>query len=124
MAGLFGPWGNSINKLPEAAWCIANMICLAGPLPHPNESSVYKKDYELAEEYATAFYPSGILKLISWRHWRIELGLNQHPPVSEHLLDFIESLLVVDHKRRPNASEALQHPYFEIASDEEVGFKP
>lgn len=125
MAGMFGPWGNSIRKLPEAAWTIANMICLVGPLPHPDASSIYKKEYELTEQYATTFYHDGLLKLIDWRHWRAELGDPLHyPPVPEPLLDFIDSLLVVDNEKRPSAQRALQHSYFEIASDAEIEQKP
>lgn len=38
------------------------------------------------------------------------------PDISPELLDFIEYLLVVDHKKRLTASEALEHPYLQSLS--------
>jgi serine/threonine protein kinase len=35
------------------------------------------------------------------------------PKVSSELLDFIESLLVIDHTKRPTALEALRHSYLQ-----------
>lgn len=98
-------------------------MCLVGPLPHPDKSSPYREEYDLAKELAVA-YDERQWKIISRLHWRAELGGNQNPPVSEPLLDFIESLLVVEHEKRPTAAEALKHPYFEIASDEEIDCEP
>lgn len=47
---------------------------------------------------------------------RQELEKISSPKVSEQFLDFIESLLVVDHTKRPTAVEALQHPYLRDCS--------
>jgi len=42
---------------------------------------------------------------------RQELEALPGPKVDAGLLDFIESLLIVDHTKRPTAAEALEHPY-------------
>ena len=52
-------------------------------------------------------------KLIEEGTLREELQRLSDPSVSLQILDFIESLLVVDHSKRPTASEALQHPYLQ-----------
>lgn len=36
------------------------------------------------------------------------------PKVDPGLLDFIDSLLIVDHTKRPTAAEALEHPYLRL----------
>ena len=41
---------------------------------------------------------------------RKELESLPGPKVDPELLHFIDSLLVVDHTKRPTAAEALQHP--------------
>ena len=38
-------------------------------------------------------------------------------PIERGCIDFIESLLVVDPMRRPNAREALQHPWLKSSSE-------
>jgi len=42
---------------------------------------------------------------------RQELESLSGPKVDPELLDFIYSLLIVDHTKRPTAAEALEHPY-------------
>ena len=42
---------------------------------------------------------------------RQELESLDNPMVNPGLLDFVDSLLIVDHTKRPAAAEALQHPY-------------
>jgi len=42
---------------------------------------------------------------------RQELESLSGPKVDPELLDFIDSLLIVDHTKRPTAAEALEHPY-------------
>ena len=42
---------------------------------------------------------------------RQELESLDNPMVNPGLLDFVDSLLIVDHTKRPTAAEALQHPY-------------
>lgn len=106
-----------------AAWCIAKMICLVGPVPCPPKCSIYKDELDLAAKLAVEYNPKQ-WKIVNSCHWRTELNGNQNPPVSTPLLDFIESLLVIDPEKRPTASQALQYPYFEIASDEEVECEP
>lgn len=55
--------------------------------------------------------PAGRMKLITRVHWRKELEDIPDPPVPSGLLDFIESILVMDPERRPSAAELLVHPY-------------
>ena len=42
---------------------------------------------------------------------RQELESLSGPKVDPELLDFIDSLLIADHTKRPTAAEALEHPY-------------
>jgi serine/threonine protein kinase len=90
------------------------MMCLAGPLPHPSENKRWKNDFEFAEQLKVQMRPHGRLKLITERPWRQELEDILDPPVSKDLLDFIESLLMVDYERRPTAAEALLHSCLEF----------
>ncbi len=46
---------------------------------------------------------------------RQELESLSGPKVDPGLLDFIDSLLIVDHTKRPTAAEALEHPYLRLA---------
>ncbi|KAF1848207.1 kinase-like protein [Cucurbitaria berberidis CBS 394.84] len=109
---LFGP-GDKIIKGQTEAWCIAKIIRLVGSLGQPIDSQIYKEEFELAEQLAIMDHPLGSMKLITRGNWREELQHIPDPPVSPDLLDFIESLLVIEHTKRPTASEALLHPFLE-----------
>jgi serine/threonine protein kinase len=50
-------------------------------------------------------------KVIKVQSLRCELEKITDPSVSAALIDFIESLLIVDLAKRPTAEQALQHPY-------------
>jgi serine/threonine protein kinase len=107
---LFGPSDKVIEGFTEA-WCIAKIVCLLGPLNQPIDCQSYKEEFELAEQLAVMENPHDGMRLIKGGTLREELQRLPEPSVSPKLLEFIESLLVIDHSRRPTASEALQHPY-------------
>lgn len=109
---LFGPADKIIEGQTEA-WCIAKIIRLVGPLDQPIDNQTYKDEFELAEQLEAMDHPLGLMKLISRRHWRVELQDIPDPPVPQDLLDFIETLLVIDPNNRPTASDALLHPYLQ-----------
>ncbi|KAF2006447.1 kinase-like protein [Amniculicola lignicola CBS 123094] len=109
---LFGPSDKIIEGFTEA-WCIAKIIRLLGPLRQPVDCQPYREEFELAEQLAVMENPHNGTRLIKGGTLREELQRLPEPSVSPKLLDFIESLLVVDHSKRPTASEALQHPYLQ-----------
>lgn len=111
--GLFGDEDRFVGE-PREAWCIAKIIRLVGPIEHPEEDHPYKKEFERAEELAIMNRsPAGRMKLITRVHWRKESEDIPDPPVPSDLLDFIESILVMDPERRPSAAELLVHPYLQ-----------
>jgi serine/threonine protein kinase len=65
--------------------------------------------------------PPGRGKLIDVRPLREELEEIQDPVVPPGLIDFIESLIVVDMEKRPIAHDALKHPYLDISSESRNG---
>jgi len=107
---LFGAGDKTIEGQTEA-WCIAKIIRLVGPLGQPVDCRTYKEEFELAKQLAVMDHPLGSMKLITRGNWREELQHIPDPPVSPDLLDFIESLLIIDPDKRPTASDALLHPY-------------
>jgi len=112
---IFGASDKIIEEFTEA-WCIAKIICLLGPLGQPVDCQTYKEEFELAEQLAVMENPHDGTMLIKKSNLREELQRLSNPSVSPDLLDFIEFLLVVDHSKRPAASEALQHPYLQSLS--------
>ncbi|KAF2125384.1 kinase-like protein [Dothidotthia symphoricarpi CBS 119687] len=109
--GLFGT-GDKIIEGHAEAWCIAKIICLVGPLGLPVNRQ-FKEEFEFAAKLAVMNHPSGIMKLIDRLNWREELQHIPDPPVPSDVMDFIESLLVIDPEKRPTASDALLHPYLQ-----------
>lgn len=112
---LFGNYDNC-GKEPTASWCIAKIIRLVGPIGPPRDNA-YNEEFALAKELETMVRPSGVMNVITWPHWRASLEYLSTPPVPKDLLDFIESLLVIDPNKRPTASEALQHHYLQRPFD-------
>jgi len=53
------------------------------------------------------------VKLITRDHWRKESERIPDSPVPQEVLDFIESILVIDPEERPTAAEALMHSYLQ-----------
>jgi serine/threonine protein kinase len=109
---LFGPGDKLIEGFTNA-YCIAKIICLVGPISHPVSCKIYKEEFELAEQFAVMDHPLGPMKLIDRGNWRKELQEIPDPLVPQDLLDFIESLLIIDPNKRPTASDALRHPYLQ-----------
>ncbi|KAI0587654.1 CMGC/DYRK protein kinase [Pyrenophora tritici-repentis] len=108
---LFGAADKMILDHTEA-WCIAKMIRLmGGPIGQPIDNETYQDEFALAEQLAIMDHPSDGTNLISRDYWRKELENIPDPPVPRDLLDFIESILVIDSEKRPTAAEALMHPY-------------
>lgn len=67
-------------------------------------------------------HPLGPMKLIDRGNWRKELQDIPDPPVPQDLLDFIESLLIIEPDKRPMASDSLRHPYLRsFTTDRDVG---
>ncbi|KAL8935218.1 MAG: hypothetical protein Q9211_004817 [Gyalolechia sp. 1 TL-2023] len=110
---IFGPRDKVVQDLTEA-WCIAKIRRLVGPIEPPVDSK-YDEEFALAEYLETSAFKhqdgSSERQFITVGTWRQELEKLSAPKVSPDFLDFIEFLLVADHRKRPTAEEALQHPY-------------
>jgi len=98
------------------AWCIAKIIRLLGPLGQPVDCQACEEEFELAEQLAVMDNPHDGTKLIQGGNLRDELQRLSGPLVSPQLLDFIETLLIVDHSKRPTTSRALQHLYLQSST--------
>ena len=120
--GLFGP-GDKLIEGHTEAYCIAKMILLVGPLNRKAVREPYKEEFKLAEQLVDMDHTAGYSKLIQKRSgWRKELEFFPDPPMPQELLEFIESLLILDPEKRPTASDALRHPYLQsLATDGGVG---
>ena len=111
---IFGCRDKSIKDLNES-WCIAKIIRLVGPLGPPVQNPDYELEFRMASEISTGTYidpeSGGPVPYIDMGTLRQELESLSDPKVDPGLLDFIDSLLIVDHTKRPTAAEALEHPY-------------
>lgn len=114
---IFGPKDKMVQGLTEA-WCIAKIQRLVRPVQAPINPD-YEDEFLVANHLETTIFihPDTNLKtrFIKKGPLREELGRLQNPKVPSELMDFIEYLLVVDHRKRPTASEALLHPYLQSA---------
>lgn len=112
----FGPSDKIIEGMSEP-WSLVKMIRLLGPIGDPDPTKV-----DLVDEFALAAFleketfvnpETGIeekfIKLGTLRHELEEV----QGPIDKGCIDFIESLLVIDHTKRPSAQEALQHPWLQ-----------
>jgi hypothetical protein len=106
---IFGLNNEIVQGLTEA-WCVAEIRRLVGPI-EPSVNSSYKQEFALAEYLETnSFKPqddSPKTLYITIGTLRQELEKISAPKVSPELLDFIEFLLIIDHRKRPTAVEAL-----------------
>jgi serine/threonine protein kinase len=110
---VFGPHDKIIEGHTEA-WCIAKIMNLVGPFSdHVPDNETYADEIELARQLAVMKNTLDGGMLMKQTTLRKRLEQLSDPPVSAQLLDFIDYLLVVDHQKRPTASEALQHPYLQ-----------
>lgn len=111
---IFGIGDKVVEDYTES-WCIAKIDRLVGPLGPPVEAHEYESEFRMACEISTGTYihPGihGPVPYIDVGTLRQELESLPSPKVDPALLDFIDSLLVVDHTKRPTAAEALEHPY-------------
>lgn len=116
---LFGPADELVKGL-TTAWCIAILQRLVGPIDL-YVNSAYQENFLLADylESNTYIHPHTKLETQYIRRGTLRRELEQlpGPKVSPDLVEFIEYLLVMDHTKRPTASEALQHPYLRSICD-------
>lgn len=116
---IFGPKDKIVEGLTKA-WCLAKIRRLIGPLNPPINNPDYQEEFLLAEYLESTSFEHPVTKLetqfIKVGTLRQELKRLPGPKVSPDLIDFLEHLLVVDHTKRPAASEALQHPYLQSLS--------
>lgn len=107
---LFGPRDFTITGGHEPLY-IANIIRRLGPLAEPVDPNL-AWEFELANILSASTHQDDTTKkLMTVGHWRKEMEEITDPPVSPDILDFIESLLIIDPAKRPTAAEALLHPY-------------
>jgi serine/threonine protein kinase len=110
---LFGPSYKIIEGMTEA-WCLANMIRLVGPLEKP-VAPEYEEEFDIARGLANSTFTNPVTGLeeqyIKLGTVRQELEKVSGGKIEKGCIDFIESLLVVDHTKRPSAREALEHPW-------------
>ena len=111
---IFGISDKVVEDLTES-WCIAKIDRLIGPLGPPVQTPEYESEFRMAGELSmgTYIHPEidGPVPYIDVSTLRQELESLSGPKVDPGLLDFIDSLLIVDHTKRPTAAEALKHPY-------------
>ena len=111
---IFGINDKVVDNLTES-WCIAKIDRLVGPLGPPVPNPEYESEFRMADEMSTGTYIDpeidGPVPFIDVATLRQELESLPGPKVDPGLLDFIDSLLIVDHFKRPTSAEALEHPY-------------
>ena len=111
---LFGQW-DKIIKDHTAAWCIAKIIRLIGPVDLPPQSAKYFSEFKLAQQLESSTYnhpdTGKPTPFITVKTLRQELEFLPRSLCSNQCIDFLEHLLVVDQSKRPTAEEALKHPF-------------
>lgn len=111
---IFGISDKIVEDLTEP-WCIAKIDRPIGPLGPPVQNPEYEYEFGMAGELSmgTYIHPEidGPVPYIDVGTLRQELESLSGPKVDRGLLDFLESLLIVDHTKRSTAAEALEHPY-------------
>ncbi|KAJ3558594.1 hypothetical protein NPX13_g9676 [Xylaria arbuscula] len=108
--GLFGASEKVIEGHTEA-WCMAVIQLLIGPMGEYNGVREIEDEWDIAASLTTMDMGPPIGKLMKYKNLQGELGRLTDPPVSSDIIDFIESLLVIDPSDRPTAEEALRHPF-------------
>lgn len=115
---LFGRQGKIIEGHMNA-WCMFKIIRLVGSFEEPTVIDMIP-EWRLAHSLEKSEYEhpkTGLMeKYIKVKSLREELEQLPRELCSEECIDFIESLLILDHTKRPKASEALRHPFVEMIS--------
>lgn len=110
---VFGASDKVVEGLTES-WCIAKVKRLVGPL-HPPVNPEYMDEFEAADVLESNIFQTPEMpksrKFITARTVRQELESVPSKCISQECMDFIQSLLVIDHTRRPSARESLSHPF-------------
>jgi hypothetical protein len=111
---LFGP-RDKIIKEHTAAWCIAKIIRLVGPVDLPPENAKYFSEFSLAQHLESSNYEhleTGTpTPFITVKTLRQELEALPRELCSTQCIDFLEHLLVIDQSKRPTAEEGLKHHF-------------
>ncbi len=115
---IFGASDKFIEGMTEA-WCIAKIQRLVGPLGAPIKAE-FEEEFALADFLESETFqrsePSEPAPFIDVGSLRQVLEQIPNGRVSKECMDFIESLLVIDHTKRPSAREALNHPFITAIS--------
>jgi len=110
---IFGASDKVVEGLTES-WCIAKVKRLVGPLK-PAVNSEYVDEFEAADILESEMFQTANMseprKFITSGTLRAELESLPSEYISTECMDFIESLLIIDHTKRPSAREALNHPF-------------
>jgi serine/threonine protein kinase len=110
---IFGASDKILDGLTEA-WCIAKMKRLVGPIDPPVKPE-YAEDFETADYLESESFQTPEMnkrkKFITVGTIRQELERLPADTISKECIDFIESLLIIDHTKRPSARDALKHPF-------------
>lgn len=105
------------------AWCLAKMIRLIGPFDGPVNPE-YGEEFAIAEflEKETFVNPTtgAEERFVKLGTIRQELEAVSGQNIEKGCIDFIESLLVMDHTKRPTAREALNHPWLRDINGDDV----
>ena len=104
--------GDKVVEDHTESWCIAKIDRLVGPLGPPVQNPEYESIFSMADEMSTGTYidPAidGPVPYIDMGTLRQELESLWGPKVDPGLLDFIDSLLIVDHTARTNCRRGFR----------------
>ena len=110
---IFGASDKFIEGMTEA-WCIAKIKRLVGPLGAPVKAE-FEEEFAVADHLESETFQlpesSERVPFIGVGSLRQKMEQIPNGRVSQECMDFIESLLVIDHTKRPSAREALNHPF-------------
>lgn len=107
---IFGASDKIIDGLTEA-WCIAKIECLIGPVGDFTGPDEIGDEFDAAALLKDLEAEPPIGKVMKVLPLRRELEQVTGPPASPALLDFIQSLLIVNVEERPTAYQALHDRY-------------
>lgn len=75
-----------------------------------------------AEKYGVRLSPkvSASLTNVKSKPWESHINKHNKKLVTQEALDLLSKMLTIDHNKRPTATEALKHPFFNILKGEVV----